>query len=74
MILDHHDGWKHTSSDKAACSPLFGPLLNHLKQILAIVIVSNQVSTVDNEDKRWRALLSSGESNLLKLIEGSFDI
>lgn len=53
---------------------MFGPLLNHFKQVLAIVIVSNQVSTINNEDKRWCALFSSGQSNLFKLIEGSFDI
>jgi len=41
-----------TRCDKAASSPLLGTLLDHLKQILAIVIIPHQVSAVDNKDKR----------------------
>jgi len=74
VTLGYRDGWKLTSGDKTACSPLFRSLLDHFKQILAVVVVTDQVSTVDNKDERRRALFPSGQSNLLELIEGSFDI
>lgn len=38
------------------------------------MVVSDHVSIVHNQHQRWSALSSSGNRNLLHLVEGTFDI
>ena len=63
-----------TCCHKPTCSPLFGPLLDRLKQILAIVIISDQVRAVNYQDQRRLLAAPSGKSNLFQFVESAFDI
>lgn len=65
---------KLTCCHKPTCSPLFGPLLDRLKQILAIVIISDQVGTVDYQDQRRLLAAPSGKSNLFQFVKSALDI
>lgn len=65
---------KLTCCHQTTCSPLFSPLLDRLKQILAIVVISDQVGTVNYQDQRRLLAASSGKSNLLQFVESALDI
>lgn len=65
---------KLTCCHQTTCSPLFGPLLNRLEEILAIVIVSDQVRAVNYQDQRRLLAASSGKSNLFQFVESAFNI
>lgn len=63
-----------TCGDQATCGPLFSPLLDHLQQILSIMIITDQMGAVDNHDQRTRAFASSGQGNFFQLVEGPFNV
>jgi hypothetical protein len=49
-------------------------LLNQFEEIATIVVISEQMDAVDNEDQ-WSANVSSSlQCNLLQLVERAFDV
>ena len=65
---------KLTGCHKATSSPLLSTLLDHLEQILPIVIVTDQMGTVNDENQWATVCLSSVQRDLFQLVEGSLDI
>lgn len=63
-----------TGCDQAARGPLLSPLLDHLQEILAVVVVADQMGAVENENQRQRTLASSGQSHLFQFVEGPLNV
>src|SRR4051794_26698619 len=76
--------WKGTSTviteigvthcNKAASSPLLSALLHHFQEVSSVVVISDKMGAVDNQDQGRAALFAPLEGDLLKLVEGAFDV
>lgn len=66
--------YKLTRRNQATGSPLLSPLLDHFKEILAIMIIPNQMDTVDNHDQWCFSDTSSVHGHLLQFVECTFNV